>query len=1265
MKKFLLLLLIIIINLNAQSSIEIIETKIDEFPLIKSKLFIFDGNNPKLDISQDEILINDKGLISEINSFECSDGNLKDSLRIALVFDNSLNNDSVNNFRNFDVGHKLLKKLIETIDFSYSKAFLTSFDDINYLHSDISDSRDSLLKIADEIKYNKGSKLIHGLDYEPVGSLNLTEYYPDINTVIFITDGNQIAGLDSTANKFQDKGIKFFPLIINKNIPAKLSVFADETGGYYYQRIKNKTDLSIITKTILSFAKGYEPCDISWFSEVSCNDSSLIRVTVPSISAAKNFYYVFEADAKPTLESDPIDMGFSKVIPGNSKSLSITITARNSDIYISDMFLLDDRFRIEEGYKNDFILEENKFINLTISYTPTNTDSRADSAIVFTKLVFESDACKGNEVYVTGGFPNTPPVTKTIEVTNPKCGETLLVGDTILVEWIGLLRKDVVQIEYSLNNGVTWDSLVYNTDSLSYQWIVPDSVSDECLIRVIQMWPNNVGETQNLYHNDIVNSAFFNIEGDLAITASRDSTAVIWNSNTGTRVHVLSNHDNEVNYAVFGPNNKYAATASNDSTAKLWDIKTGEEILTFNIHKSEVNTVNFSNDGSMVVTACDDGTVIIYDTETGSIINEIDAFSEDLRIAWYAEFAPDDKSIITAGNSGLALEIDISSSEILKTFDARNEAGKGNATHVIFNHDGSKVSLVSEYNPKRLYVWEIHNGKELYSVNDTLYTLSHNADSTTNYVINSSSFYYDGIREYILTAGSDKVAKKWDANTGSPSDPHVFKEHEDIVETAVFNFDARRVITSSWDYTAKIWNLDRRDLQIDTTDCAFAIAYANADSNDIAFGKVPLNEVKDTLVFPIKNLSGFDYNVSSMRIIDDVYNEFQIVNEKSFPFILDSLDSQMIELRYEPNHLGLSSCKIEFKIPGSTIISNVSAESVIKDIEEHTKLVDFGVVQAGEIKDTSFSFFLTNKSINPQTIDSIWISGLSEKEFTYSLDSELPVTLNPNEELPFDIRFAPRKIGLKNAQMNIFHSGRFSVSKINLFGISDVLVKDTVFLSVGSAFGVPGDLIEIPIKMSVAKNRDLKETIQGFSAELSFNSTLLEPVGNFKSDRIINEYTREISFDMDNLQDSIIKLIQFKVGLGNDTLSHLDLKYTYPLGEGTVAIIENDGMFYLSGYCNGEEPRLFDPYGRLSLDQNIPNPAINSTTIKFEILEPGYTELFVTDMLGKLNKVLLNEYMLPGKYEIIFDTNSLPSGVYNYILQTPVSKISRRMEIRK
>ncbi|WP_437572710.1 nSTAND1 domain-containing NTPase [Sorangium sp. So ce542] len=58
----------------------------------------------------------------------------------------------------------------------------------------------------------------------------------------------------------------------------------------------------------------------------------------------------------------------------------------------------------------------------------------------------------------------------------------------------------------------------------------------------------------------------------------------------------------------------------------------------------------------------------------------------------------------------------------------------------------------------------------------------------------------------IITASYDGTARVWNAD-GSGT-PVVLRGHEDRVESAVFIADGQRVVTASWDKTARVWNAD-------------------------------------------------------------------------------------------------------------------------------------------------------------------------------------------------------------------------------------------------------------------------------------------------------------------------------------------------------------------------------------------------------------------------------------------------------------------------
>lgn len=83
------------------------------------------------------------------------------------------------------------------------------------------------------------------------------------------------------------------------------------------------------------------------------------------------------------------------------------------------------------------------------------------------------------------------------------------------------------------------------------------------------------------------------------------------------------------------------------------------------------------------------------------------------------------------------------------------------------------------------------------------------------------------------------------------------------------------------------------------------------------------------------------------------------------------------------------------------------------------------------------------------------------------------------------------------------------------------------------------------------------------------------------------------------------------------------------------------------------------------LAQNYPNPFNPTTKIKFQTAHPGNVKLIVYDILGKKVKTLVNEFKPAGKYEIEFEGNNLPSGVYLYRIESENFKETKKMILLK
>jgi len=57
--------------------------------------------------------------------------------------------------------------------------------------------------------------------------------------------------------------------------------------------------------------------------------------------------------------------------------------------------------------------------------------------------------------------------------------------------------------------------------------------------------------------------------------------------------------------------------------------------------------------------------------------------------------------------------------------------------------------------------------------------------------------------------------------------------------------------------------------------------------------------------------------------------------------------------------------------------------------------------------------------------------------------------------------------------------------------------------------------------------------------------------------------------------------------------------------------------------------------------------------------------LIVYDMLGREVAVLVNERMVPGRYEVTFDGSNLSSGVYFYRMSAGSLVLTRKMMLLK
>jgi cytochrome c len=252
--------------------------------------------------------------------------------------------------------------------------------------------------------------------------------------------------------------------------------------------------------------------------------------------------------------------------------------------------------------------------------------------------------------------------------------------------------------------------------------------------------PRNAAEQVLRFHDGPVNAVVFLRDGRIA-TSGEDARIAIWRPGESQPAKVLESHEGPVVALSLSPDGSTLASASWDHTARLWPLAGGTPRL-IEGHAQGVNGVAFAPDGRGLVTAGYDATLRITPLAGGGA-----PIVTSLPTPLNAGAIAPDGEVVTAGADGkvyvlsaagdLVSEIDAAQAPIIAVAlsrDGRLIAAAGMRGSVaIIDRLGRKMArtLVGPGLP----VWSV-------------------------------AFFPDG--RTLLTGGSDRMIRRWDAMTGEP-----------------------------------------------------------------------------------------------------------------------------------------------------------------------------------------------------------------------------------------------------------------------------------------------------------------------------------------------------------------------------------------------------------------------------------------------------------------------------------------------------------------
>ena len=140
-------------------------------------------------------------------------------------------------------------------------------------------------------------------------------------------------------------------------------------------------------------------------------------------------------------------------------------------------------------------------------------------------------------------------------------------------------------------------------------------------------WARLASRTEELAAHDGYLSCCRFFDENRIITASGDSTCMLWDVNNSKVMQVFKDHSSDVMTVNINPTDANSfVTGSCDSVAMLWDVRVEGRVDAFGEtdnfgHDSDINSVHFCQNGKAFASGSDDASCKLWDIRSGLIGN--------------------------------------------------------------------------------------------------------------------------------------------------------------------------------------------------------------------------------------------------------------------------------------------------------------------------------------------------------------------------------------------------------------------------------------------------------------------------------------------------------------------------------------------------------------------------------------------------------------------------------------------------------------------
>ncbi len=829
MKKIFLVVLINVLNLTLISQ-ELILYNVDnsQFPIMNASfLAMKNKDSAYTDISINYFNISEMGIKRKVISVNCPEGEIPSSISSVLTIDVS--------------GSMIGTRLANTIEASKlwvnmmnlpaSECGIVTFSSGASIMQDLTSEKLLLIQKLNALKAMGGTNYEAALWSQQTGALNMVKRGKYKKVIVFLTDGlSTLKSYPDVIKECVDNEIVFYAITMDMLCPTPLKMIAEGTGGKWIENVKSKDQLLSIFMEILHEVQKMNPCTLVWESENFCSNpnqlvssvNGIMNFNYENVKLNKDFSYTLNKNLLKSLKITPSAVNFGFVPIGAKKDTVIRLYAEKGDFNIFSIVSTNSDFSITPTGGN---IKQGNDLYLTLTYTPS------DTVYTFGNIEFRDPNCV-TSLMVNGGKFNAKPKIKTIKVTHPNGGEVFAVGSDTLVNWSGITQDDIVNLDYSTDNGYSWSNVAKSVKNLKYDWQnIPNTPSNKCLMKVSQISDDEIypifslgeGKTYSVKYNSLGTRVAFG--GTNGITV-RDPLS-------GRALLKIANNTGIVNSLTYSPDGKLIASAGN-GFMRVWNSANGNPEKKFSLN-NDFYAVDFSNNGEFLSFAGNDKAIYFYNTGDWSLHSKLDNLNLNVRDI---SFSPDGNFYVYTDNSQKITIREFPNHNIKKVIQYSKAVSK-----VEWNK--KKNLIATEY-----FLYDIDNDKYL-----------------NEFIANSTAFAGE---DSIVVAFNDNVSLYKISNGNLENRINQFVYGRSAID---YNTLLNQFSFGTDNFQTFMYNFNNMSIVRDATDYYFSDVVASASPNleYVALNKnnllslwlIPADTIAKTLYYNKSTIKTVKWNASS------------------------------------------------------------------------------------------------------------------------------------------------------------------------------------------------------------------------------------------------------------------------------------------------------------------------------------------------------------------------------------------------------------------